>query len=255
MVWDLRLHGDPGGPTPITGTARIVPTIFYIIIITPLQDTHGRRNLVETVNSMFKPEKGREIGKCQALGLAANTMASIALAVAHNLKETVKARRAKRTVKKANQSTNHQAPTTNGDTGHRTDNEEPPGEIAQEPPTTAPDADGEHRLPGLPPDRAKTPKAPQTSLAAGNSRCLRPERRHQRRCGQLWEPEHRIRQKGPSEAPSQNCLTSANRHPRSGAAHLKWRYCTFEKHADHVHRGQSAAVASTVVSNTAAFCS
>ena len=30
----------PAGPTPITGTARIVPTIFYIII-TSLQDTHG----------------------------------------------------------------------------------------------------------------------------------------------------------------------------------------------------------------------
>ena len=38
---NLRLHGDPGGPTPITGTARIVPTIFYIIIITSLQDTRG----------------------------------------------------------------------------------------------------------------------------------------------------------------------------------------------------------------------
>ena len=34
------LHGDPAGPTSITGTARIVPTIFYIII-TSLQDTHG----------------------------------------------------------------------------------------------------------------------------------------------------------------------------------------------------------------------
>ena len=45
MVWNLRLHGDPGGPTPITGTARIVPTIFYIIIITSLQDTRGCRKL------------------------------------------------------------------------------------------------------------------------------------------------------------------------------------------------------------------
>jgi hypothetical protein len=34
----LRLHGAPGGPTPITGTARIAPTIFYTVI-TPLQDT------------------------------------------------------------------------------------------------------------------------------------------------------------------------------------------------------------------------
>ena len=31
----------PAGPTSITGTARIVPTIFYIIIITSLQDTRG----------------------------------------------------------------------------------------------------------------------------------------------------------------------------------------------------------------------
>ena len=45
MVWNLRLHGDPAGPTPITGTAPIVPTIFYIIIITSLQDTRGCRRL------------------------------------------------------------------------------------------------------------------------------------------------------------------------------------------------------------------
>ena len=29
-VWDLRLHGEPGGPTSITGTARSVLTTFYI---------------------------------------------------------------------------------------------------------------------------------------------------------------------------------------------------------------------------------
>ena len=38
------LHGDPAGPTSITGTARIVPTIFYIVI-TSLQDTRGCRKL------------------------------------------------------------------------------------------------------------------------------------------------------------------------------------------------------------------
>ena len=32
VVWDLRLHGDPGGPTSITNRARIVPAIFYIVI-------------------------------------------------------------------------------------------------------------------------------------------------------------------------------------------------------------------------------
>ena len=44
VVWNLRLHGDPGGPTSITGTAPIVPTLFYIII-TSLQDTRGCRKL------------------------------------------------------------------------------------------------------------------------------------------------------------------------------------------------------------------
>ena len=45
-----RLHGDPGGPTSITGTARIVPTIFYIIIITSLQDTRGAGNSAAVVD-------------------------------------------------------------------------------------------------------------------------------------------------------------------------------------------------------------
>src|ERR1039458_3625821 len=31
-VWTLRLHGEPGGPTSITGTARFVLAIFYIVI-------------------------------------------------------------------------------------------------------------------------------------------------------------------------------------------------------------------------------
>ena len=45
VVRNLRPHGNPAGPTSITGTARIVPTIFYIIIITSLQDTRGCRKL------------------------------------------------------------------------------------------------------------------------------------------------------------------------------------------------------------------
>ena len=32
MVWDLRLHGEPGGPTTITGKARLVLATFYIVI-------------------------------------------------------------------------------------------------------------------------------------------------------------------------------------------------------------------------------
>ena len=120
------------------------------------QIAYGRRNLVETVNSMFKPDKGREIGRCQAFGLAANTMASIALAVAHNLKETIKTQRAKRAAKRAdksktaNQPADSQATDANENADHPTDNEEPPGEITQAPPTTAPDADGDQP----PPSRA-----------------------------------------------------------------------------------------------------
>ena len=115
---------------------------------------YGRRNLVETVNSMFKPEKGREIGRCQAFGLAANTLASIALAVAHNLKETVKAQRKRQATKKANKSANNQAPNDDENTRHHSNIEEPSGDISQEPPETAPDTDGEHRPPDRPPDRA-----------------------------------------------------------------------------------------------------
>ncbi|HSH60787.1 MAG TPA: hypothetical protein VK988_14355, partial [Acidimicrobiales bacterium] len=32
MVWDLRLHGEPGGPTSITGTARFVLATYSIAI-------------------------------------------------------------------------------------------------------------------------------------------------------------------------------------------------------------------------------
>ena len=41
MVWDLRLIGDPGGPTSITSTARFVITIFYIVT-TPLSGHTAR---------------------------------------------------------------------------------------------------------------------------------------------------------------------------------------------------------------------
>ncbi len=118
------------------------------------QTAYGRRNLVETVNSMFKPEKGREIGRCQAFGLAANTMASIALAVAHNLKETVKHQRKERLAKKANKSANNQTPNDDETTGRSSNIEEPSSGISQEAPATAPDADGEHRPPDRPPNRA-----------------------------------------------------------------------------------------------------
>jgi hypothetical protein len=38
VVWAPRLLGEPGGPSSITGTARLGPTIFYIVILS-FQDT------------------------------------------------------------------------------------------------------------------------------------------------------------------------------------------------------------------------
>ena len=38
VVWAPRLHGEPGGPTSITGTARFMPATFYIASL-PFQDT------------------------------------------------------------------------------------------------------------------------------------------------------------------------------------------------------------------------
>ncbi len=116
---------------------------------------YGRRNLVETVNSMLKPEKGRHIGRCQALGLGPNWMASIALAVAHNLQETIKARRARRAAtrtrkpKPARQPNHSQAKNPNDATSA-----EPSDKITQTPPTTTPDAGGDQPPSERPPERA-----------------------------------------------------------------------------------------------------
>ena len=77
--------------------------------------SYGRRNTVESVNSGLKEDEGLHPGKCQAFGLAAHTMAAIALAVAHNLKQTIKAKaKAKKAdradkVKKARKADKNQA--------------------------------------------------------------------------------------------------------------------------------------------------
>ena len=112
--------------------------------------SYARRNIVETVNSMLKPDKGREIGRCQAFGLAANTMASIALAVVHNLKLTVKAKRAKAQANKApktntKSATDNQAPQP-GDTDELVEDADTP----DEPPNPEQRATGEEQ----PPNRA-----------------------------------------------------------------------------------------------------
>lgn len=121
---------------------------------------YGRRNLVETVNSMLKPEKGRHIGRCQALGLGPNWMASIALAVAHNLQETVKAQRARRATtrtrkpKLARQPHDSQAKNPNDATNDQTNSAEPSDKITQPPLATTPDAGGDQPPSERPPERA-----------------------------------------------------------------------------------------------------
>jgi hypothetical protein len=47
-VWDLRLHGEPGGPTSIPGTARFVLTTFYIAITLLSGRTTPTCALIET---------------------------------------------------------------------------------------------------------------------------------------------------------------------------------------------------------------
>ena len=49
--------------------------------------SYGRRNSIETRNSILKDKGGLTAGWCRAFGLAAQTIGAVALAVVHNLKE------------------------------------------------------------------------------------------------------------------------------------------------------------------------
>src|SRR5665647_1147307 len=50
VVWDLRLHGDPGGSTSITGTARFMLASFYIVITSLSGHTRGTSILIHAAN-------------------------------------------------------------------------------------------------------------------------------------------------------------------------------------------------------------
>ncbi len=54
-----------------------------------LDNGGGRRNPVEKTFSMIKDKGGLKAGWCRSFGLAAHTMGVLALAIAHNLKETI----------------------------------------------------------------------------------------------------------------------------------------------------------------------
>ena len=56
----------------------------------PAQDkSYGRRNPSEKTISMIKDKGGLKAGWCRAFGLAAHTIGVLALAIAHNVKETI----------------------------------------------------------------------------------------------------------------------------------------------------------------------
>ena len=52
------------------------------------KQSYGRRNIIEKANSMLKDKGGLNAGWCRALGLAAQTIGALALAIVHNLKRT-----------------------------------------------------------------------------------------------------------------------------------------------------------------------
>ena len=57
---------------------------------TPAHDkSYGRRNPSEKTFSMIKDKGGLTPGWCRSFGLAAHTIGALALAIAHNLKETI----------------------------------------------------------------------------------------------------------------------------------------------------------------------
>ena len=61
---------------------------------TPAHDkSYGRRNPVEKTFSMIKDKGGLKAGWCRSFGLAAHTIGVLALAIAHNLKQTFRVER------------------------------------------------------------------------------------------------------------------------------------------------------------------
>ena len=74
MVWDLRLHGDPGGPTSIARRARVALAIFYIV--TPSLSGHTIESTFATLRHRTVKVKGAfsnesALGMLYQLGLEA----------------------------------------------------------------------------------------------------------------------------------------------------------------------------------------
>ena len=58
VVWVPRLHGEPGGPTSITGTARFVLATFYIASLSFQVARHASILLQLTLVRGVRPEGG-----------------------------------------------------------------------------------------------------------------------------------------------------------------------------------------------------
>ena len=57
------------------------------------KQSYGRRNIIEKSNAMLKDKGGLDAGWCRSFGLAAHTIGTLALAIAHNLKQTLRVER------------------------------------------------------------------------------------------------------------------------------------------------------------------
>ena len=77
-------HGKVSIPADLLDAYQDIP------FGTPAHDkSYGRRNPVEKTFSMIKDKGGLQAGWCRSFGLAAHTIGALALAIAHNLKQTL----------------------------------------------------------------------------------------------------------------------------------------------------------------------
>ena len=67
--------------------------------------SYGRRNPIEKTISMIKDKGGLKPGWCRSFGLAAHTIGVLALAIAHNLKQTLKVEKTRPAKPKSHQPT------------------------------------------------------------------------------------------------------------------------------------------------------
>ena len=75
---------SPASPVDLLDTYQDIP------FGTPAwKRSYGRRNPVEKTFSMIKDKGGLKAGWCRVFGLAAHTLGALALAIAHNVKETI----------------------------------------------------------------------------------------------------------------------------------------------------------------------